>query len=40
VAELQTHLTLSFIVTPHTSIKLETLDQTCEYGRAYERFVY
>jgi len=35
VAELQTRLTLSFVVTPHTSIKLENLDQAREYVRAY-----
>ena len=34
-AELQTRLTLSFVVTPHTSIKLETLDDAREYVRAY-----
>ena len=34
-AELQTRLTLSFIVTPHTSIKLENLDQTREFVRNY-----
>jgi AcrR family transcriptional regulator len=35
VAELQTRLTLSFIVTPHTSISLATLDDTREYVRDY-----
>ncbi|MGV0810757.1 helix-turn-helix domain-containing protein [Mycolicibacterium boenickei] len=35
VAELHTRLTLSFIVTPHTSIKLATLDDTREYVRTY-----
>ena len=35
VAELQTRLTLSFIVTPHTSIKLATLDDVREYVREY-----
>lgn len=35
VAELQTRLTLSFVVTPHTSIRLENLDQAREYVRAY-----
>jgi AcrR family transcriptional regulator len=35
VAELQTRLTLSFIVTPHTSINLETIDDTREYVRSY-----
>jgi AcrR family transcriptional regulator len=35
VAELQTRLTLSFIVTPHTSINLATLDDTREYVRNY-----
>jgi AcrR family transcriptional regulator len=35
VAELQTRLTLSFVVTPHTGIKLENLDQAREYVRAY-----
>jgi AcrR family transcriptional regulator len=35
VAELQTRLTLSFVVTPHTAIKLENLDQAREYVRAY-----
>jgi AcrR family transcriptional regulator len=34
-AELQTRLTLSFIITPHTSIKLETLDDTREFVRTY-----
>ena len=34
-AELQTRLTLSFIVTPHTSIKLETIDDTREFVRTY-----
>lgn len=35
VAELQTRLTLSFIVTPHTGIKLTSLDETREYVRTY-----
>ncbi|WKG03691.1 TetR/AcrR family transcriptional regulator [Mycolicibacterium sp. HK-90] len=35
VAELHTRLTLSFIVTPHTGIKLSTLDDTREYVRTY-----
>jgi AcrR family transcriptional regulator len=35
VAELHTRLTLSFIVTPHTSIKLATIDDTREYVRTY-----
>jgi AcrR family transcriptional regulator len=35
VAELQTRLTLSFIVTPHTSINLATLDDTRTYVRNY-----
>jgi AcrR family transcriptional regulator len=35
VAELHTRLTLSFIVTPHTSIKLATLDDTRDYVRTY-----
>ena len=35
VAELHTRLTLSFVVTPHTAIKLENLDQAREYVRAY-----
>jgi AcrR family transcriptional regulator len=35
VAELQTRLTLSFIVTPHTSIKLATIDDTRKYVRDY-----
>lgn len=35
VAELQTRLTLSFVVTPHTAIKLENLDQARDYVRAY-----
>jgi AcrR family transcriptional regulator len=35
VAELQTRLTLSFIVTPHTSINLATIDETRAYVRAY-----
>jgi AcrR family transcriptional regulator len=35
VAELQTRLTLSFIVTPHTSINLATLDETRAYVRDY-----
>jgi AcrR family transcriptional regulator len=35
VAELQTRLTLSFIVTPHTSIKLASIDETRDYVRNY-----
>jgi hypothetical protein len=35
VAELQTRLTLSFIVTPHTNIKLATIDDTRKYVRDY-----
>jgi AcrR family transcriptional regulator len=35
VAELQTRLTLSFIVTPHTSIKLATLEDVRAYVRRY-----
>ncbi|WP_123025828.1 TetR/AcrR family transcriptional regulator [Mycolicibacterium stellerae] len=35
VAELQTRLTLSFIVTPHTSINLASIDDTRAYVRAY-----
>jgi AcrR family transcriptional regulator len=35
VAELQTRLTLSFIVTPHTSINLATTDDTRAYVRDY-----
>ena len=35
VAELHTRLTLSFIVTPHTSIKLATIDDTRAYVRTY-----
>lgn len=35
VAELQTRLTLSFIVTPHTGIRLNTLDEAREYVRNY-----
>jgi AcrR family transcriptional regulator len=35
VAELHTRLTLSFIVTPHTSIKLATLDDTRAYVHTY-----
>ena len=35
VTELHTRLTLSFIVTPHTSINLETLDDTRAYVRNY-----
>jgi AcrR family transcriptional regulator len=35
VAELQTRLTLSFIVTPHTSINLATLDDARAYVRHY-----
>src|SRR6516225_3798821 len=31
VAELQTRLTLSFIATPHTSIKLAFIDDTRKY---------
>jgi AcrR family transcriptional regulator len=34
-AELQTRLTLSFIVTRHTSINLATMDDTREYVRTY-----
>ncbi|MFL0240562.1 TetR family transcriptional regulator [Mycobacterium sp. SMC-17] len=34
-AELQTRLTLSFIVTPHTGIKLASLDDTRAYVRRY-----
>ena len=34
-AELHTRITLSFIVTPHTSIKLATLDDTRAYVRTY-----
>jgi AcrR family transcriptional regulator len=34
-AELQTRLTLSFIVTPHTGIKLTSLDDLREYVRRY-----
>ena len=34
-AELQTRLTLSFIVTPHTGIKLATLEDTRAYVRRY-----
>lgn len=34
-AELQTRLTLSFIVTPHTSIKLASIDDTRAYVRRY-----
>jgi AcrR family transcriptional regulator len=34
-AELHTRLTLSFIVTPHTGIKLTTLDDTRTYVRTY-----
>ncbi|WP_197373974.1 TetR/AcrR family transcriptional regulator [Mycolicibacterium baixiangningiae] len=34
-AELHTRLTLSFIVTPHTGIKLATLDDTRAYVRTY-----
>ena len=35
VAELQIRLTLSFIVTPHTSINLATIDDTRAYVRDY-----
>jgi len=35
VAELHTRLTLSFIVTPHTSINLVTMDDTRAYVRNY-----
>ena len=35
VAELHTRLTLSFIVTPHTSINLATMDDTRAYVRRY-----
>jgi AcrR family transcriptional regulator len=35
VAELQTRLTLSFIVTPHTSINLASLDDARAYVRDY-----
>ncbi|MGH7289657.1 MAG: TetR/AcrR family transcriptional regulator [Myxococcota bacterium] len=35
VAELHTRLTLSFIVTPHTGIKLATMDDTRAYVRQY-----
>lgn len=35
VAELHTRLTLSFIVTPHTGIRLASLDDTREYVRTY-----
>ena len=35
VAELQARLTLSFIVTPHTSINLASIDETRAYVRAY-----
>lgn len=35
VAELQTRLTLSFMVTPHTSIDLATADETRAYVRNY-----
>ncbi len=35
VAELHTRLTLSFIVTPHTSINLATVDDTRSYVRNY-----
>jgi AcrR family transcriptional regulator len=35
VAELHTRLTLSFIVTPHSSIKLVTLDDARAYVRTY-----
>ncbi len=35
VAELHTRLTLSFIVSPHTGIKLTSLEDTREYVRRY-----
>jgi AcrR family transcriptional regulator len=35
VAELHTRITLSFIATPHTGIKLATLDDTREYVQTY-----
>ncbi|MUL47489.1 TetR/AcrR family transcriptional regulator [Mycobacterium sp. CBMA293] len=35
VAELNTRLTLSFIVTPHTGIKLTTIEETRAYVRDY-----
>lgn len=35
VSELHTRLTLSFIVTPHTSINLATMDDTRAYVRQY-----
>lgn len=35
VSELHTRLTLSFIVTPHTSINLATIDDTRAYVRNY-----
>ena len=35
VAELHTRLTLSFIVTPHTGIRLATIDDTRAYVRTY-----
>ncbi|CRZ17114.1 TetR/AcrR family transcriptional regulator [Mycolicibacterium neworleansense] len=35
VAELHTRLTLSFIVTPHTGIKLASLEDTRDYVRSY-----
>ncbi|WP_135451425.1 helix-turn-helix domain-containing protein [Mycobacterium sp. DL99] len=35
VAELHTRLTLSFIVTPHTGIKLTNLEDTRDYVRTY-----
>ncbi|MFN6553405.1 helix-turn-helix domain-containing protein [Mycolicibacterium septicum] len=35
VAELHTRLTLSFIVTPHTGIKLTSLEDTRDYVRTY-----
>ncbi|MHC9292618.1 helix-turn-helix domain-containing protein [Mycobacterium sp. LTG2003] len=35
VAELHTRLTLSFIVTPHTRIKLATIEDTRGYVRTY-----
>ncbi|OBG27886.1 TetR/AcrR family transcriptional regulator [Mycobacterium sp. 852002-51057_SCH5723018] len=34
-AELHTRLTLSFVVTPHTGIKLATLDETRDYVQTY-----
>lgn len=35
VSELHTRLTLSFLVTPHTSIKLTTIEDTRDYVRTY-----